>query len=335
MTKIAFTDWYDGFDIHNNFITKILDSNIEYRIIEDKKDMNEIDFVFCSMFGTDFLDYSCPRILYTGENNTPDFTLYDYGIGFDFLTFDDRYFRLPLYVTDYRDDFVNIDKTHEIKGVEAYNREFCSFVVSNNQYCDLFREKLFEELSKYKRVASGGRYCNNVGQANGIDDKHAFLRKYKFNIACENSSHKGYCTEKIVQAFSSDTIPIYWGDPCIEEYFNPKAFINCNKFEKIEDCIEYIVKIDQDQSAYIEMLNQPVIINGAYSLDYMEKGFNDWILHVLSQKGKNAYRRAFGGRTMYIESQLKNVRSNINTYKENEIRRLIKKMSKFLNRHLG
>ncbi len=37
------------------------------------------------------------RVFYSGENQAPDFNLFDYAIGFDELDFNDRYLRAPLY----------------------------------------------------------------------------------------------------------------------------------------------------------------------------------------------------------------------------------------------
>ena len=55
-------------------------------------------------------------------------------------------------------------------------------------------------------------------------------------------------TEKIVNAFYSGSIPVYWGSENIGEFFNKKAFINVNDFESIEKCIDYIFNLsDKDR----------------------------------------------------------------------------------------
>ena len=55
------------------------------------------DYIIYSGFGNDHLKYDCIRIFFTGECITPDFNECDYAIGFDRLTFGDRYARIPLY----------------------------------------------------------------------------------------------------------------------------------------------------------------------------------------------------------------------------------------------
>lgn len=81
--KIKFVDSCSGLD--NIFLT----------ILQDKYDVelsNSPDYIFCSVFGNrHFLYDDCIKIFYTGENITPNFNLYDYALGFDYITFGSRY----------------------------------------------------------------------------------------------------------------------------------------------------------------------------------------------------------------------------------------------------
>ena len=295
MIRIAFVDWWEGFDKNNNFITDALKQIIEYEIVDvEKVNEENIDFLFCSIMSKDFLNFDCPRIVFTGENYIPDFNLYDYGIGFEYLHLDDRYIRYPLYIAYYKDACNKMLKKKN-QTSDAFNRDFCSMVVSNGVDADIYRDILFERLSNYKRVSSGGKFKNNIGVPTGVKNKEEFLKKYKFNIACENVSHKGYCTEKIVEAFAAGTIPIYWGDTSVEKHFNPKAFINCNSFETIEDVIDYIKQIDTDEEAYMNMLNQPAVLDVERQFTALNKEFEMWLAHVVKQKKKDAYRRNLSG----------------------------------------
>lgn len=49
-----------------------------------------------------------------------------------------------------------------------------------------------------------------------------------YHIAVENSQNKGYFTEKIIDAFLSKTIPLYWGCPDITNFFNEDGLILFN-----------------------------------------------------------------------------------------------------------
>ena len=70
---------------------------------------------------------------------------------------------------------------------------------------------------------------------------------------------KGYVTEKIVNAFYSGAIPIYWGSDNIKEFFNEKAFINVDDFNSFDECIDYILNLsDEDRE---KMVNEPIYTN--------------------------------------------------------------------------
>ena len=55
-----------------------------------------------------------------------------------------------------------------------------------------------------------------------------------FSICVENSSNKGYHTEKIIDAFLSKTIPIYWGCPNLKELgYDSNGFFYCSNEDEI------------------------------------------------------------------------------------------------------
>ena len=90
-----------------------------------------------------------------------------------------------------------------------------------------------------------------------LEIKIEFLKDYKFNIAFENSTFPGYCTEKIINSMFAGCIPIYWGDPLVTNDFNENSFLNWHKFNDDEKFIEEIIKIDNDPDLYRDMINQP------------------------------------------------------------------------------
>lgn len=85
---------------------------------------------------------------------------------------------------------------------------------------------------------------------------------YKFVIAMENKIVKEYITEKIINAFRSGSIPIYWGDPKIaKDIFNEKAFICVNDFNTLDECANYIIDLSKNSDKMREMLNEPIFKN--------------------------------------------------------------------------
>ena len=245
--KIDFSDFWGGFDKNNNYFYNILKEEFDIEISDSP------DFLFFSIFGNRHLNYKCKKIFYTGENIAPPLHYCDYSFSFDYLN-DERNYRLPHYLL--YDGYYELQRPKIIDDSLA-KRKFCNFVVSNSGCQE--RNSFYSELSKYKKVDSGGRFANNIGGS--VDNKVKFQSNYKFSIAFENNAyrpqHPGYTTEKIMEPMTVNSIPIYWGNPEIGREFNTKSFINVYDFESIDDVIDYIIELDKDDNKYLKLLNQP------------------------------------------------------------------------------
>lgn len=258
---------------------------------------DEPDYIFYNVNGSEYYRYDGVRIFCTIEAICPDFNLCDYGIGFEYLDYGDRYFRFPNYAF-YPDITAEMADKHKNIVPELADREFCSFVYSNGA-ADPMRRQLFEALSEYRQVDSGGCYLNNQKDGKGVADKSAFERKHKFSIACENASHPGYHTEKLTEAFAAGTVPIYWGDPLVTKVFNPKAFINVKDYPTVETLREKIQELDQDKEAYLRMLREPALCSADAETgeQYARKRLEElerYLLHIFEQPMETAYRRNRG-----------------------------------------
>lgn len=282
--KINFYGFYSGFDINDNFLLDALKKHVNYEISD------EPEYIFYSVFDNEYLLHSdAVRIFFTGENIAPNFQLCDYAIGFERLDFGDRYLRFPFYygLKEYRNDLLLAQTKHLRKKDYIDSKRFCSFVYSNSD-TDGMRKKLFDNLNAYQTVDSGGSYLNNISKK--IEDKIAFESQHKFSIACENSSHIGYCTEKIIQSFAAGTVPIYFGDPTIAMDFNEKSFVNCHKFEDVSEVVHYIQYLNTNDNAYLEFLHQPIFKSDTIIED-MEGKLDSFISNIFTQRRENAYRR--------------------------------------------
>ncbi len=288
--KVKVVDWWNG-DFKDNYFIKILSK--KYQVIQS----NQPDYLICSVFGNKHLKYDCIKIFFTGEAITPNFNFYDYALGFDHLDFGDRYFRYPLFLTGrYRDCFKLAEKKHLLEDEDKLlQRGFCSFVVSNSTWADSLRGDFFDALLQIDFVASGGRYKNNIGRR--IKNKLAFLQAYKFNMCFENSSYRGYCTEKLIEAFAAQSIPIYWGDPNlnamgggdIEPLINKKALINIQDFKNTHDAIEYIQEIHHNPKLYLELLKQRAFLQENILENYEEK-LEKFLENIIEQPYEQAKR---------------------------------------------
>jgi hypothetical protein len=267
------------------------------------------DFVITGSEDFRQVEYDCIRIVIIGENQRPDFNICDYAIGFDHIKFEDRYIRFPLYFL-YEDTLNKALNKHLSNSIEITNEKtkFCNFIVSNGN-ADNIRELFFDQLSKYKKVDSGGRYRNNIGGP--VNDKFDFQKKYKFSICFENSNTSGYLTEKIFQAFAAKTIPIYWGDINISKPItsggsgiNNKSFINLHDFSSFDQAIDYIKEVDSDSNLFFDMINQPVFIDDNH-VEIYKIDLEKFLLNIFNQNTNLGYRRGFGQFRVGVETRFK------------------------------
>jgi hypothetical protein len=293
--RIFFVDYGKYFDKTEEVIIKLLRRNHEVVITPDP------DYLFYSCDGFTHLDpkYSdCVKIFYTCENTLPDFNICDYALAHQHIQFQDRYYRMPYYMLDRsfgdsldlqdvsQREFEKMENICRLAPEKALNRKFCSFL-SSSGWADPVRYDFASRLSKYKKIDSGGRTLNNMGNIK-IPDKMAFFKNYKFNIAFENSSLSGYTTEKIINAYIANTVPIYWGDPDVGLDFNKNAFICVNDFETIEEVVAEVIRIDNDKDAYLEKLYSPRCAGANYSK--WEEGLFRFLAGITGQPFDKAKR---------------------------------------------
>jgi len=141
---------------------------------------------------------------------------------------------------------------------------FADFVCSNSNGNSRYRIDFFHKLSAYKRIESCGHVERNNNalrsaaySREGYLLKQAFQAQCKFSIAMENTVFATYVTEKLTDPLVARSVPIYWGAPNADRYFNPEAFINVQKFASDEEAIEHIKRVDQDDALYQAYLNAP------------------------------------------------------------------------------
>ena len=135
--------------------------------------------------------------------------------------------------------------------------KFCGFCVSNGsskfQGVKL-RDAFFHLLNSYKRVDSFGLHLNNMpdGKIAPREGFSKLVSEYKFMIYFENTEGNGYVTEKPVQCFISQTVPIYWGEPT--GIINPEACVLVNP-DNMHSAIKRILFLDSNDEAYAQVLH--------------------------------------------------------------------------------
>lgn len=286
--RVHFTDYY-GTPPENIWAYRLLKRH--YDVVIDPKNP---EYIIDGGLGTDYLDYpNAVRIVIVGESYVPDFNQFDYAVGFDDLTFGDRYLRLPLFAfySQFR-DLCSQPSPSPSALASLAQRAFCSFVVSNDDG-DPTRLEFFRRLSKYKPVASGGKLFNNVGGR--VPDKNAFIARYKFNIAFENSTVPGYTTEKVMEPLAVRSVPIYYGNPRIDADFDPACMVRLASRDDMERAVEEIIELDRDDDAYLAKLSAPTF---RHPFAWYESQFDAFLRNVFDPPLESARRlNAFGYQT--------------------------------------
>ena len=158
---------------------------------------------------------------------------------------------------------------------------FCCFIVSNGG-CEV-RNKMFHLLNQYKKVDSCGNFNNNTENVLPFNyctqEFIQFISNYKFIICFENSKIGTYSTEKIVNPYLANIIPIYWSSHYIKNTLNEESmlFLEDEHSDSYEHLIEQIIELDSNDEKYLEMVNCPVF-------KQMDHWKNNYSIEVLSNK---------------------------------------------------
>lgn len=291
------------FDSKDNYIIDMLKKHYKVEICDNP------DYIICGVSypGASFhhgiyheylLNYSGVRIMIEGENLIPDYNLVDYSVCQYPLQFFDRNCYFPGGVEAMTNGHCFLMQLQEKN--REYSRDFlkskqyfASFIASHESEHGI-RGDFFKALNAKKRVESAGTYLNNMPDGMTVNwsdgTKVDFQKKCRFSLCFESTKDEGFITEKIVEAFYTDTIPIYYGSSNIKEIFNPKAFIDISDYPNYEAAIERILEIEQDDNLYLAILRQPIFNNPKYAEEKMEE-LEQFLCHIFDQPLEQAFRR--------------------------------------------
>lgn len=285
-------------------------------------DSDQPDYIICSVSDVSHFKYNCVKIVYVGENVVPDFNLFDYAIGFHYLDFGDRYLRFPLWLMYAWEHYDSLLGNRLLKTAEVDTRRFCNFVYSNSKFADKIRERFFYELSKYKKIDSGGQFLNNMGY--NIQNKLSFISNYKFTISFENSCVPGYLTEKIVEPMLVNSLPIYWGDNLVNRDFLSDSFLQLYEVSDIRKIVEYVVFLDENNGAYLDRINRRKVVKS--KLEW-EKTILSFFSNIFLSEPLEARRRATNGYNAIYEIFHRRVSFFYDSYLFNKIYGFIERLN--------
>ena len=232
------------------------------------------DFLFYSHIGHRHRLYNCIKIFHTQEKYWPNWKECDFA-AVSVLVDDSRSAYLPIYAFDGRPEKLVRTFVPDPVTVRASKPHFCSLLCAYVDRTVRRREQFFHSLNRLRKVDSAGRALNNTGYRLPPGDRYKvkvdWLASYRFNLAFENTRRAGWCTEKLVDPLHVNTIPIYWGDPRVKDYFNPESFICRDDFSSDEELADYVLHVDDTPELYARYIratpfheNRP---NSAYDMN--------------------------------------------------------------------
>ena len=118
-----------------------------------------------------------------------------------------------------------------------------------NNYKDLKKENKVSIIASSKNFTEGHQLRHKVIDKfkdievfgygyNPVENKEDSLSKYMYSVTIENCRQPGYWTEKIVDCFATKTIPIFWGDDAVSDFFDPDGIIYFNSQEELGEILE-------------------------------------------------------------------------------------------------
>ncbi len=271
--KIFFNGWFGGFiDKTNpglnytffiNLFEKVYQKKIEIGTLDNSEILCEFDMLLDTTGTMVHKKKWFHTYLFSGESylicnpNNYDCVLWGTRNYNNFIN-------IPLFIAYlYTNNFVN--KLENIKIRENIpNKGVCAIISNKNGY---IRNKFLEKLEKKINIDYLGDYKNNCPKLLAPYNSQEFIdfvSDYKFIVTMENSREDTYITEKIINGFNSQIIPIYWGSNKIYNYFNPERFlalINQNDDLDMDNIINKIIDINNNDNKWLDIVNKDIFIN--------------------------------------------------------------------------
>jgi hypothetical protein len=99
-----------------------------------------------------------------------------------------------------------------------------SAVTSNKTDLPGHRQRLRFLAAVKERFGDSFDWFGRGGRELGLQ-KRAGLLDYKYHLCLENTRLPHYWTEKLADAYVSNCVPLYWGAPNIEDYFDLESLV--------------------------------------------------------------------------------------------------------------
>jgi len=190
-----------------------------------------------------------------------------------------------------RDMLINLDLTYIrscdpwIQSVELYLERLRAIsYFAHHQDFDLYGGGWDTLRTEAERSASvqiaqswRGKLRNHL-----YETKAEILRQYRFYLCFENTVFPGYLTEKVFDCFFSGVIPIYLGDPDVQQRVPSDAFIDARQFQSYPELDAYLQAVTPSRAQdYLEAARQ-FLLSEAFR-PFTADAFADTVLAALNE----------------------------------------------------
>ncbi len=113
-------------------------------------------------------------------------------------------------------------------------------IIKSKNTSHIYSTKQDLEGHKFRHVIANqlnGFDCYGSGTGASLEYKSDALNDYRFSIVIENNRAPNYFTEKILDCFACRTIPIYWGAPNIDKFFDMGSIIEIDNIDELNDIL--------------------------------------------------------------------------------------------------
>ncbi len=195
-----------------------------------------------------------------------------------------------------------------LKSCEIPEKKFnLSAVISNFIQLEGHRKR-YKLLNRLKGHFKDDLHWFGKGE-HPVEDKWYGLAPYKYSIAIENSAHQRYFTEKIIDAYLSFTMPIYWGCPNITDYFPEESLIILEDIDDYKKCIfqvEDAINTEKFKNNFYAILEARNLILDKYQpFSFLANWASTQEQSQLSKKQSNIiYEKSFFSRNKTLKQKL-------------------------------
>jgi len=280
--NIKFIHLFQEFDFNNNIIRDLiletLEENLEKIEFKNNKSMvvgntnigwstrreNDLKKIIAQKI-FDFRIKSASHLIWYGNELIPKpHVKYDLYLYYNEIVPHKTLYFPGVYLV--KDFFSNKKYAHDTDRVGISNLVSMNYsqkreVSQNNKklFCCAFinnltpeREKVLSDLSRLGKVDVYG----SAGRGK-VQYKYPIAKDYKFFLCMENEYVDGFITEKALEAWACQAIPIWWGRDT-HKILNKKAYINIDDI-KNGNYLNQIYYLNRNDAMYEYMLQQNII----------------------------------------------------------------------------